>query len=133
MEVFLDGSETLIRLVNSFLILLLRHDVVGQCCASSSVEWDLKGFLLFWTCRDGLRWFHQVRIHSVNLLLLIIDWFFQMLHGCTLFCEVILRLVWITIEGICVCFMSLNLFDSYFVFRGLYSLSVRKDWGSSGS
>ena len=39
----------------------------------------------------------------------------------------------VTIEGICVCFRSLNLFDSYFVFRGFYSLSVRKGWGSSGS
>ena len=68
------------------------------------------------------------------LICLVIYWLgFQMLLGCTLSCEAILRLVWVTIEGICVCFMSLNLFDSYFVFRGLYSLSVRKDWGSGGS
>ena len=39
----------------------------------------------------------------------------------------------VTIEGICVCFRSLNLFDSYFVFRGFYSLGVWKGWGYSGS
>ena len=48
MEV-LDGIEVLIRLVNSFLILLQHHDVVGQCYVLSSVERDLKGFLLLWT------------------------------------------------------------------------------------
>ena len=34
---------------------------------------------------------------------------------------------------LCLFLCLFNLYDSYFVFRGFYSLSVKQGWGSSGS